>query len=84
MAYSKKEIETIFENICNQIEEGTPLRRILKQDKMPSTQTFYVWIDEDESKSKRYARAKELYADSMFDDILVVADSTVDDRDWET
>ncbi len=42
---------------------------------MPSSQTFYKWIDEDEIKSKQYARATSVRADSIFEDILYIADN---------
>lgn len=70
MAYSIEEIEDIFNKILVEIENGRALRKILKEDdNMPSTQTFYKWIDEDEVKSKQYARATELRAEVKFESI---------------
>ena len=54
MAYSDKERDIIFENVLTQIsEEGLALRNILMQKGMPSSQTFYKWL-EDQDKSKQY------------------------------
>jgi hypothetical protein len=76
MAYSKKEIESIFETICDKIEnEGLPISRILNQENMPSYSTFYIWLNDDETKSKRYARATEVRAEKIFDEILDISDS---------
>ena len=81
MAYSIEEIEDIFNKIIVEIENGRALRKILKEDEnMPSTQTFYKWIDEDEVKSKQYARACEVRADAIFDDIIDIADDSSGDK----
>jgi len=70
MAYSNKEINDIFNKILIEIENGRALRKILKEEEnMPSTQTFYKWIDEDIEKSKQYARATELRAETKFESI---------------
>lgn len=53
MAYSKIEIEKTFTIICDRIEGGESLRSVLRDDKMPSSQTFFKWIDGDEIKSKQ-------------------------------
>jgi hypothetical protein len=80
MAYSNKDINEIFDKILIQIECGRALRKILKDDEnMPSTQTFYKWIDENNEKSKRYARACEVRAEIIFDDILSIADENTND-----
>jgi len=76
MAYSKKQIETIFETICNRVIEGEAVRNILKEKDLPDVTTFYRWIDADEEKSKQYARAKEVYADKMFEDMIQIADDS--------
>ena len=75
MAYSEKEIEEIFETILKQISrDGLSLRKILAQSNMPSSQTFYDWLDKDKEKSKQYARACEDRQDLIFDEILDIAD----------
>jgi hypothetical protein len=79
MAYSQKEIDDIFNYVCGEIEKGRALRNILKDDNMPSTSTFYQWLDNNEDKAKQYARATEIRADIIFDDILNIADDNVND-----
>ena len=79
MAYSQEQIDSIFAIVCKRIEEGEAVRNILKDKDMPSTSTFFMWLDSDDSKSKQYARAKEVYADKMFDDLVLIADSTSND-----
>ena len=57
--YSDKEKEIIIDDICKRIsEKGEALRNILSDDDMPSTQTFYKWLEEDDAKSKQYNAIK--------------------------
>lgn len=85
MAYSNKEKETIFNHILREIENGRPLRRIIKEDEgMPNTETFYKWIDGDEEKTKLYQRACEDRADNLFEEILDIADdSSLDEIEFK-
>ena len=81
MAYSKEDIELIFKEIISDIESGMSLRSSLLKDNRPAKSTFFIWIDEDETKSNQYARAMEFRAESMFEDILDIAyDSTGDKK----
>lgn len=79
MAYSKKEIDKIFNEICDRIIKGESVKTILKDDNMPSSQTFWKWLNNDEDKSNQYARAKELYAENVFEDIILISDGSGDD-----
>jgi hypothetical protein len=79
MAYSEKEVIGIFNYVCLEIEKGRALRNVLKDDKMPSTSTFYQWLDNNEDKAKQYARATQVRADIIFDDILSIADENEKD-----
>lgn len=79
MAYSQEDKDRIVNTICFRISEGESLRSIVKDEDMPDLTTFLVWISEDEVKSKQYARAMELRADSMFEDMLDIADDSSED-----
>ena len=79
MAYSEKQITDIFDYVCKEVEKGRALRNVLKDENMPSTSTFYQWLDNDEVKAKQYARATEVRADIIFDDILAIADENTND-----
>ena len=79
MAYSLEEKKYIFNLIIEDIEKGKALRTILKSEDTPSSQTFYIWLEEDEGKSKRYARACETRADAIFEDILDISDNNTHD-----
>lgn len=80
MAYSQEDKDRISEEIFLLIaNDGLALRNILKRDGMPSVETFYKWLKEDENKSIQYARATEIRADKIFDEILTISDATAED-----
>jgi hypothetical protein len=69
----EKELTRLFDEIIIDIsEKGMSVISALKN--RMSTQTFYTLI-EDETKSKRYARATEMRADVMADEILLISDN---------
>jgi hypothetical protein len=79
MAYTEENKEEIFNKIIAEIaDEGTPVRTILKRKGMPSSSTFFIWLDEDDFKSKQYARACEMRAEVLFDQMLQIAFTPVE------
>lgn len=78
--YSEEEKNRIFDTICDKIIEGIPLRQILSEENSISSKTFFEWMNEDEEKVKRYARAKEIYAEFEFDEIKEIANHTKEDH----
>ncbi len=80
MAYTKEEKEKVFTEVCRRIAiEGDSLRKVLRAKEMPSSQTFFKWMSEDPSKTKRYAYACNERADIIFEDILHIADDVSKD-----
>ena len=79
MAYSEKEVEELFNEACERMEKGESVRAILKDEHMPSSRTFFKWIDKDDLKVKQYARACDLRADHMFDEMFDIADNSSND-----
>jgi lambda repressor-like predicted transcriptional regulator len=75
VTYSPEQIEahkaTILERIA---AKGESLRKICRVDGMPAASTVFLWLAEDEAFSEQYARAREVQADAMFDEILEIAD----------
>jgi hypothetical protein len=80
MAYSQQQIDDTFDDILREIEQGNSLISILRRKEFPSTATFYQWLEADEIKAKRYARACEIRADVIFEDIIDIADHTAEDH----
>lgn len=73
----KKTLDILFDEIIIDISENGKSAISALQGRM-STQTFYALLKDDE-KSKRYARATEMRADRMAEDIINIADSVGDD-----
>lgn len=79
MAYDR---EVTLKRIYAEMAEGKSVEEICSAEDMPATSTVYLWLVE-ENKSEEYARAKEVRADRMADDIVKIADDTTkspDDR----
>lgn len=75
MTYSAKQIETLKAVVCERIaSKGESLRKICQSEGMPAASTVFLWLAQDETFSEQYARAREVQADAMFDEILEIAD----------
>ena len=76
----KKEIAV--KEILLEIMKGRSLTAILKTEErgnLPSKVTFFEWLKEDEELTNQYARATEVRAEAIFDDILAIADENTND-----
>lgn len=71
------EREAVFAEICAQLIEGKSLRKICEHPDMPGLRTVMTWLNEDAALQQQYARARELQADSLADQILDIADTPV-------
>ena len=76
---SVKFSQEIFDEICVRIAEGESLRKICKDEKMPSLVSVWRWLNESETLSKQYTRAREEQAETFVDEILDIADDNKDD-----
>ena len=72
--HSPEEIEQRFNYIIQEIENGRALRKICKDEKALNKNLFYQLINKDEVKREQYARATEIRADAIFDEIIEIAD----------
>jgi len=81
MAYTIEEKNECFDWIISEIESGKSLISAINTNGMPSTSTFYIWLEEEPEKSKRYTRACEARELLLFDEILSIADKQDKDVD---
>jgi hypothetical protein len=65
--------------ICEALAEGHSLRSICKADEMPSKANVFRWLNSNKEFADQYARARETQADTLFDDILAIADDGSND-----
>lgn len=65
--------------ICAALMEGYSLRKICSAEDMPACSTVFKWLAEHEEFSEQYARAREVQADTMADEIVDIADDGSND-----
>lgn len=66
--------QEVADRICEEIADGRSLRSICRTEGMPTKATVFRWLAENQAFRDQYARAREAQADSLFDDIVEVAD----------
>lgn len=76
MAHDEKAFAAILERIMG----GESLKQVCDDAEMPVRSTVYLWMAEDRSLSDRYARACEIRADNIFDELFEIADDG--HNDW--
>ncbi len=71
-------------DICRRLAEGESLRTICHDEAMPAISTVMGWLFNGQHGefSERYARAREMQADTLFDEALEIADDA--SGDWST
>ena len=69
MAYTEERKDKCFNEILLRIREGETVRGILRDKSLPSTETFFKWLDNDEIKTKRYVRAINTRTHAKFESI---------------
>ena len=51
--------QKIFDKICERISQGESLSSICSDEKMPSRDSVYKWMHENQDLTDKYARARE-------------------------
>lgn len=74
-SYTDKNITEIMSLICKRIAEGESLRAVLRSSGMPSRGVFFEWITSSEQRANQYARATEIRAEQIFEEMLEIADT---------
>lgn len=77
MARPSKYSPQLADAICDLLVDGKSLRTICSTAKMPSRSTVIRWLAENEAFRNQYARARELQADTLAEEILDIADKAV-------
>lgn len=72
--------EKVAASICARIMDGESLRNICRDAKMPARSSVHKWLAENEAFSDRYARACDIRADEVFDEMFEIADDG--NNDW--
>lgn len=72
--------QDVADVICERIVEGQSLREIVRDPVMPASSTVFKWLSQFLSFAEQYTRAREAQADTIFDEILDIADNA--QNDW--
>lgn len=73
--------QDIADEICRDLISGMSLRKICDNETMPQQHRVYQWLNENETFREQYARAREAYADVVFDECMDIADEASNDFD---
>lgn len=66
--------QEIANKICEQLSEGQSLRSICLPEDMPARSTIFLWLANNKTFSDQYAHAREEQADTLFDEVVAIAD----------
>ena len=64
----------LVQEIFRRISMGEPLLQICKEERMPTRQAVYNWVDGDDSLALQFARAREEGCDAMVEESLFITD----------
>lgn len=67
--------QTIADEICRRIISGETLKTICDEDGMPSAPTVQNWRHKNIAFNEQYADAREFQAETIFDQMLEIADT---------
>ena len=67
--------------ICTLLMEGLSLRKICKKKGLPALSTACKWLATNPEFSEQYARAREVQAELLADEIVEIADTATDKND---
>lgn len=63
------------DEICARLSDGQSLREICRDESMPGRTTVARWLTDNEVFRGQYARAVDMRADYLFDEMLAIADT---------
>lgn len=67
-------LQETADTICERIADGESLRSICTDEAMPARSTVFKWLGERPAFSDQYARARDEQAETIFDEIIDIAD----------
>lgn len=65
--------------ICRRIVEGESVRTICRDERMPCKSTVMNWLAQEPAFRSAYSMAKQLYAETLAEDILDISDDATGD-----
>src|SRR5690606_13080781 len=71
--------EALVDTICERIANGESLRTICVDEGMPDKSTVFRWLAKHEEFATKYARAREVQAEALADEMIDIADNGTND-----
>jgi hypothetical protein len=71
--------DKLFDELCERMVDGESVRTICKDDHMPAISTLMKILNENPERSAQYARAIQMRADAMFEEIMDISDDGSND-----
>ncbi|MDN5449596.1 MAG: DNA packaging protein [Enterobacterales bacterium] len=71
--------QEVAEDICNLLMLGESLRSICKRSDMPAIRTVMYWLQRHEDFMQQYARAREIQAELLAEEVIEIADDSSGD-----
>lgn len=68
--------DELADAICERIASGESVRSICSDDGMPAQSSVYKWLIDIEPFSEKYARAREIQAEILAEEIIEIADDS--------
>ncbi len=65
--------------VCARLAEGQSMRKIAKDEHMPSVKTLFTWLGKHEEFLQQYEKAKAECADMYAEEIIEIADDSSND-----
>lgn len=72
--------DQIAEQICDLIMVGKSLRTICSDEIMPDRSSIYRWLNANAGFATKYAHARAMQADYLFDEMAEIEDDTQNQR----
>lgn len=72
--------QDLADEICSRLMSGVSLREVCRANDMPARWLVHEWLAKHEAFADQYARACEIRADEIFDEIFDIADNS--ENDW--
>lgn len=69
----------VADSICEHLAGGESLRAICLADDMPDKATVFRWLASNASFRDQYARAREIQAETLVDEIIEISDDATND-----
>jgi hypothetical protein len=70
--------DELFDRICAEIASGRSLASICKDNGMPTVAGVMKWLNDKPEIVERYTRAREMQAETLFDELIDIADKATD------